>query len=81
MTKYLFAVFLAVSVVALAACDPQVSPPQLQDQQVVCTLKGEAYIFIEGYEKTIHSVRSAESDPLCLPLRPAKPQPASGASS
>jgi hypothetical protein len=47
----------------------------------VCTLKGEAYIFIEGYEKTIHSVRSAESDPLCLPLRPAKPQPASGASS
>jgi uncharacterized protein YcfL len=81
MMKYLFAVFLAASTMALAACDSQVSQPQLQDQQVVCTLKGEAYIFIEGYQKRIHSVRSVESDPLCIPLRPVKPQPASGASS
>jgi hypothetical protein len=55
-------------VVSLAACDPPEFPPQLQDQQIVCSLKGEAFVFIDGYEKTVHSVRRTEADPLCAPL-------------
>lgn len=81
MIKYFVVVFLAMT---LAACDVEADPPRLQDQQIVCTLKGEAYIFIEGYQKSIHSVRSQESDPLCQPLKAFikfKPDaPASGAS-
>lgn len=84
MIKYLAAVLLAIATMVLSACDVEADPPRLQDQQIVCTLKGEAYIFIEGYEKSVHSVRSQESDPLCQPLKAFikfKPDaPASGAS-
>jgi hypothetical protein len=70
MIKYLAVVFLAVfTVVVDAACDPVPPPVQLADQQIVCTLKGEAFIFIEGYQKSVHSVRSQESDALCQPLK------------
>lgn len=85
MTKYLVVVFLAITTVAIFGCNVSASSPQLQDQQIVCSLKGEAFIFIEGYEKSIHSVRSIESDALCQPLKAfiaVKPSaaPASGAS-
>jgi hypothetical protein len=68
MTKYLlFAVLFSAT--ALAACDPVPEPEELHDQQIVCSLRGEAFVFIDGYEKTVHSVRSVESDPLCQPLK------------
>jgi hypothetical protein len=70
MIKYFSVVLLSVSMVALGACDNQITPTQLQDQEIVCSLKGEAYIFIDGYEKSVHSVRSEESDPLCKALKP-----------
>lgn len=67
---------LIFSSTALAGCDPEQDVPRLADQQIVCTLKGEAYIFLEGYEKSVHSVRSRESDSLCQPLKSIlKPEP------
>jgi uncharacterized protein YcfL len=68
MKKYL-TVFLVFASSALAACDNGSEAPQLKDQQVVCSLKGGAFIFIEGYPRSIHSVRSVESDALCQPLK------------
>lgn len=61
--------FLIFSSAALAGCDPQPDPPRLKDQQIVCTLTGEAYIFTDSYRDSVHSVRSSESDPLCQPLK------------
>ncbi len=68
MTKHLLSVLIIFFSVALAACE-QASPPRLRDNQIVCTLRGEAFVFIDGYEKSVHSVRSVESDPLCQPLK------------
>jgi hypothetical protein len=81
MTKYLVCAVFALSTSVLAACDPVPDPPQLKDQQIVCSLKGEAFIFIEGYQKSVHSVRSVESDSLCQPLKAfIKFKPEAGAS-
>lgn len=68
--KQAFLCALLLSATApLAACDPEVPPQRLADKQIVCSLKGEAFIFVEGYEKSVHSSRSTESDPLCQPLK------------
>lgn len=70
MIKYFAVVLIAVTTaVAVAACDEVPGPSRLQDQQIVCTLTGEAFIFIDGYEKSIHSIRRSEADPLCQPLK------------
>jgi hypothetical protein len=62
--------------VALAACDPPpAEPPRLQDQQIVCTLKGEAYIFIDNPGTVDRSRRSVEADSLCKALKPVEPAP------
>lgn len=74
MKKFLQVLFMRglilVPAICLTACDPDTfkSPPELKDQQIVCTLTGEAYIF-RDYTSP-HSVRSAESDVMCAPMKP-----------
>lgn len=84
MTKYFAFVLIAVAGLALAACDPgsvqaYKPPPHIRDKQIVCTLTGESYIFVNDSSSDYHSVRSPETDPLCLPMK-SNASPAVGAS-
>lgn len=84
MKKYFGAVLLAVAGTFLAACDPGAvqayqPPPHIRDQQIICALNGDSYIYISEDSANYHTVRSPETDPLCLPLK-SKAIPAVGAS-
>jgi hypothetical protein len=78
MKKRLAFVLIAVAGMCLAACDPSSvqaykPPPHIRDKQIVCALNGDSYIYIGDDNASDHTVRSPETDPLCLPLKKAAP--------
>jgi hypothetical protein len=81
MIRYFAVILFAVSAASLAACHQSSdSTETLRDKQIVCSLTGEAFIFIDDAESVDRSIRSEESDPLCQPMKAfIKMKPDSGA--
>lgn len=77
MQKSILAFICSVIALMLSACNEQDTGEHLQENQIVCTLKGDAFIYTNAYNAAQHAARSVESDALCSALNPRPESPAS----